>query len=111
MSQVMHPDRVDMSCLSGFVPSVEDGLKGLTRGGAGKEVRALFGHLVVGLLHLDGGSDGLDGHVVQGDVTGFTGFGKRHHPVASAKIKVLDLSIQGFTPSAAGEDQELHDVG
>ena len=57
----MHPDGVDVSCLSGFVPRVEDLLEGFAGGGAGKEEMALLSDLVVGLLHGNCSPDGLDG--------------------------------------------------
>ena len=49
MSQVMHPDGVDVGSLSGFVPRVEDLLEGFSCGWVGEEEVALFGNLVVGL--------------------------------------------------------------
>ena len=61
VSEVMHPDGVDVGCLSGFVPRVEDLLEGFPSGWVGEEEMALFGNLVVGLLHHNGCSDGLDG--------------------------------------------------
>ncbi len=57
----MHPDGVDVGSLSGFVPRVEDLLEGLSCGWVGEEEMTLFGNLVVGLLHHNGCSDGLDG--------------------------------------------------
>ena len=60
----MHPDGVDVSSLSGFVPRVEDLLEGFSSGWVGEEEMALFGDLIVGLLHHNGSSDGLDGSYV-----------------------------------------------
>ncbi len=61
---------------------------------------AFFSDLGLGLLEEDVASHSLDRQVVQGDVTGFTAFGQRHNPVATAQVKVLDLGIEGFSPSA-----------
>jgi len=102
--QVMHSDAINVSGSSGLVPGVEDGLEGLSGAGTREQVVALFGHLVVGLLHGDSSPDGLDGHVIQRNVPSFTGLGQGNHPVASSQVKVLDLGVESLSTPATGQD-------